>query len=61
MYAHDYLHRCLVKARHEDLIRATARSRLAAQARRAHGPHRRRVVTAPLAHLALLRPRKATA
>ena len=30
MYVHDYL----VKARHDDLMRAAAQSRLAAQARR---------------------------
>jgi hypothetical protein len=61
MYVHDYLHLCLAKARHDDRMRAAARSRLAAQARRARGPHRSRVIAAPVARLALLRPRKATA
>jgi hypothetical protein len=42
-------------------MRAADRSRLAAQARRVHGPHRHRLLTAPVARLALLRPRKATA
>jgi hypothetical protein len=58
MYTHDYLHRYLVRARHDDLMRAAD---LAAQARRAHSPHRRRVMAAPTACLALLRLRKATA
>jgi hypothetical protein len=43
MYAHDYL----LKARHDDLMRAAARDRLAAQARRPRPPRRHLVITAP--------------
>ena len=57
MYVHDYL----LKARHDDLMRAAAQSRLAAQAKRAHRPRRHRVIAAPTRRLALIRPRKATA
>jgi hypothetical protein len=61
MYVHDYLHVCLAKARQDDLMRAADGHRLAARARRTHGPHRHRVTAAPVARLALLRPRKGTA
>jgi hypothetical protein len=61
MYVHDYIHVCLVKAQHDDVMRAADRYLLAAPARRAHGPHRHYVIAAPVARLALLRPRKATA
>jgi len=57
MYVHDYL----VKARHDDLMRSAAQSRLAAQTRRAHRPQRHRVITAPIARLALIPLRKAAA
>ena len=57
MYVHDYL----VKARHDDLTRGAAQSRLAAHARRAHRPPRHRVIAGPVARLALTRLRKATA
>lgn len=56
-----YVHDCLMKARHDDLMRAAARSRLAAQTERAHRPRRHRVIAVPIGHLALIRPRKATA
>lgn len=56
-----YLPDSLVNARHGDLIRAAARSRLAAQARWLHRPGRHNMATAPVARLALTRPRKATA
>jgi hypothetical protein len=55
MYAPD----CLVKARHDDLMRAAARSRLAAQARRAHSPRRRHLVAAPILRFVFIRQRKA--
>jgi hypothetical protein len=56
-----YLPDNLVKARHDDLIQAAARSRLAARTRRAHRPRRHRVIAAPIARLTLIRSRKATA
>lgn len=54
---HDYL----VKARHDELMRAAAESRLAAQARRTRRPRARRVIPALAWRLAFVRPRKATA
>ena len=51
MYTHDYL----VKARHDDLMRAAARYRLAAQIRRARAPRRRRLTAAPVRLLAGIR------
>jgi hypothetical protein len=56
MYANQYL----VKARHDDLMRAAAQARLAAQARRAHGPRRRHLVAAPILRFVFIRQRKAT-
>ena len=53
MYAHDYL----VKARHDDLMRAAAQSRLAAQARRARRPRRHAAIAVPARRLARLRKR----
>lgn len=54
MYAHEYL----VKARHDDLMRAAAQYRLAAQIRRSRGPRRHHVIAAPVRRLARLRPHK---
>jgi hypothetical protein len=54
MYAHDYL----VQARHDDLMRAAARYRLAAQARRPRAPRRQHVMTAPAWLLAGIRARR---
>lgn len=51
MYAHDYL----VKARHDDLMRAAARYRLAAQVRQARAPRRRQLTAAPVWLLAGIR------
>jgi hypothetical protein len=51
MYTYDYL----VQARHDDLMRAAARHRPAAQALRARAPRRRRVTTAPARLLAGVR------
>ena len=56
-----YVHDCLVKARHDDPMCAAARSRLAAQTKRAHRPPRHRVIAVPIGHLAPIRPREATA
>jgi hypothetical protein len=42
-----YIHYQVVKAHHDDLLRAAARDRLAAQARRARIPRPRHVPTAP--------------
>jgi hypothetical protein len=44
MYVHDQL----VKARRDDLLRAAARDRLTAQARRARSPRRHHLVAAPV-------------
>lgn len=57
MYAHDYL----VKARHDDLIRAAAQARLAAQARRARRPQRHQLFAAAGRRLARLRLHRAAA
>jgi hypothetical protein len=57
MYVHDYL----VKERHDELMRAAARARLAARARRTHHLRPHRVITVLALRLALSRPRKATA
>jgi hypothetical protein len=51
MYAHDYL----VKARHDDLMRAAARYRLAAQARPPRAPRRKPMTTAPVRLAACIR------
>ena len=52
-----YLHEYLIKARHDDLMRAAAQSRLAAQARRARRPRRHAAIAAPARRLARLRQR----
>jgi hypothetical protein len=57
MYVHDYL----VKARHDDIMRAAAQSRLAAQTRRAQRSRHHRVTAASAWRLTLRRVRKATA
>jgi hypothetical protein len=57
MHANHYL----MKALHDDRMRAAAQFRLAAQARRARGPRRRRVIAAPILRLAFFRQREATA
>ena len=49
-----YLHEYLIKARQDDLMRAAAQSRLAAQTRR---PRRHAAITAPARRLARLRQR----
>jgi hypothetical protein len=51
MYANQYL----VKARHDDLMRAAAQSRLAAQASRARGPRRRQLIAAPILRFVFIR------
>jgi hypothetical protein len=57
-----YAYQDLVKARHDDLTRAAAQSRHAAQIRRQRGPRRHRVIAAPLQRLtAALRPRSVSA
>ena len=53
MYAHDYL----LKARHDDLMRAAARDRLAAQGGRPRAPRRHQVLTAPVRLQAGIRAR----
>ncbi len=57
MYAHEYL----VKVRHDELMRAAARYRLAAQVRRSRGPRGHHVIAAPVRRLARLRPHKVAA
>jgi hypothetical protein len=57
-----YAYQDLVKARHDDLMRAAAQSRLGTQIRRQHGLRRHRVIAAPLQRLAAaLRPRSVSA
>jgi hypothetical protein len=53
-----YLHYQLVKARHDDMLRAAAQHRLAAQARQARIIRRPRAMAAPARRLAALRLRK---
>lgn len=48
----------LVKARQDDLLRATAKYRLAAAARRARATRRHLAIAAPARRLAGMRPRK---
>ena len=57
MYAHEYL----AKARHDDLMRAAAQYRLAAQIRRSRGTRPHHVIAAPVRRLARLRPHKVAA
>jgi len=47
-----YVHYQLMKARQDDLLRAAARDRLAAQARRARTPRPHRPIPAPARRLA---------
>jgi hypothetical protein len=54
MYVYDQL----MKARHDDLLRAAARDRLAAQARRARTPRPSHLVTAQARRLAVRRLRQ---
>ena len=53
-----YLHYQLAKARQDELLRAAARDRLAAQARRARTPRRRHLVAAPVRRRAAVRLRQ---
>jgi hypothetical protein len=53
-----YIHDQLMKARHQDLLRAVARDRLAAQARRAPTPRPHHPKTAPARRPALTRLRQ---
>jgi hypothetical protein len=48
----------LMKARHDDMLRAAAQHRLAAQARQARATRRPRAAAAPARRLAALRLRK---
>lgn len=52
-----YAHYDLAKDRHDDLMRAAARSRLGARARRPRAPGRRQLTTAPVRLLAGIRAR----
>jgi hypothetical protein len=54
MYVH---YEYLIKARHDDLMRAAARSRRAAGARRARRSRRHAAITVPARRLARLRQR----
>jgi hypothetical protein len=48
----------LMKARHDEMLRAAAQHRLTAQARQAHLTQRPRAMAASARRLAALRPRK---
>ena len=52
-----YVHDCLVKARHDDLMRTAAQSRLAAQARRVRRQRHHAIIAIPARHLTRLRQR----
>jgi hypothetical protein len=52
-----YLHEYLIKTRQDDLMRAAAQSRLAAQARQARRPRRHAEIAVPARRLARLRQR----
>ena len=54
MYVHDQL----MKARQDDLLRAAARNRLTAQARRAPTPRPRHVLAAPAGARPVMRLRQ---
>lgn len=54
MYVHDQL----MKARQDDLLRAAARGRLAAQARRTRSPRRHHLVAAPVRRRPVVRLRQ---
>jgi hypothetical protein len=53
-----YVHYQLIKARHDDLLRAAARDRLAARARRARTQRPRGMVAAPARRPAGIRLRQ---
>ena len=53
-----YLHYQLMKARQDELLRAAARDRRAAQARRARPPRPHRPITVSMRHLAAARLRR---
>jgi hypothetical protein len=53
-----YVHYQLMKARHDDLLRAAARDRLAAQARRARSPRPHHPKAAPARRTAVMRLRQ---
>lgn len=53
-----YVHYQLMKAHHDDLLRAAARDRLAAHARRARTPRPHHAMGAPAWRLAAMRLRK---
>jgi hypothetical protein len=53
-----YVHYQLIKARHDDLLRAAARDRLAAQARRTRTPRPHHATAAPAWRLAATRLRR---
>jgi hypothetical protein len=53
-----YMSYLLMKARHEDMLRAAAQHRLAAQPRQAHLTRRHRAIAAPARRRAGLRLRK---
>ena len=53
-----YVHYQLMKARQDELLRAAARDRLAAQARRARPPRPHHPITAPARRLAAMRLRR---
>jgi hypothetical protein len=48
----------LMKARHEEMLRAAAQHHLAASARQTHPTRRPRAIAAPARRLAALRPRR---
>jgi hypothetical protein len=53
-----YMSYLLMKARHEEMLRAAAQHRLATQPRQARPTRRPRAIAAPARRLAALRPRK---
>jgi hypothetical protein len=53
-----HVHYQLMKARQDELLRAAARDRLAAQARRARPPRRHRPISEPLRRPAAMRLRR---
>ena len=53
-----YVHNQLMKARQDDLLRAAARDRLAAQARRARSPRHHHLVATPVRRRAAVRLRQ---
>jgi hypothetical protein len=53
-----YMSYLLMKARHDEMLRAAAQHRLAAQPRQTHITRRPRAIAAPARRLAAVRPRK---